>query len=616
MLRHGPPGAAVTGAFALLAGQSRPGNEGAERARAAVSGSHSAVEGHVSLGWTGTAPPDRAWRCLLAGRLWDALDVAELLESDGAGALPLLRGRFALVAWRPGSGQALVAVDQLGAGAVFMSEHAGTLAAATEIRELLRVLPRRPAPDAAAVVGWITRGALARGQTHYEGVRRLPGGHVVEIEGAVWRLRRYWTARYKRPLLSRGEATEAVRSGIAAAVARRAGTARAPGVLLSGGLDSASVAAGAKLAGLPQLRAYSAVFPQHPTIDESGLIATVAAGLGLDSRTSAVEAGSMIAPGIEHLVTWGVPSVSPNLFVHRPLLQAAGEDGVDILLDGQGGDELFGCAAYLLADRLRRGRGLSAIALARRVPGVGAEPSNKVVRRLVREFGLKGMLPLGLHRAARRLRRAEHYAPPWLTPASARIAVETDPAWGWKALDGPRWWAQLADEVMMQRERMGAHDFLRRKISLTGLEGGHPLLDDLDLIELVLCLPPDVSFDAELDRPILRAAMAGLVPDAVRLRVEKSYFNALFDTCLERVDGKVVRELLTSPDAEVAAYVRREAVRSLLIEPPVERRPRSWGWAVWRLVGAECWLRAEADSAFPIRLLETLEASARAGTKS
>lgn len=594
----------MRGAFALLAGRAAPGQEGAERARAAVDGSHSAVDGHLAVGWTGSKPTGRAWCCLLAGRLWGDVDVADLLESEGPGSLARLRGRFALLAWQPGNGRAVVAVDQLGAGAVFLHDDGGTLSAATELRELLRLLRRRPGPDGAGVVRSIAGGALAHGQTLYDGVRRLEGGRCIDIDGASWTERHYWTIRYEDPLpLSREEAAEEVRRGVKTAVGRRAGRAAAPGVLLSGGLDSASVAAAGTLAGLRPLRSYSAVFPEHPTIDESDRIATVAKALGLRSKTFAVDPGSMVGPGIEYLRAWGVPSVSPNLFLHRPLLRAATEDGVDVLLDGQGGDELFGCAAYLLADRLRGGRVASAVDLARRLPGVGGVPSSRIVRQVLREFGVKGMLPLAAHRAARRLRRAEHYAAPWLTAASARIAVETDPAWQWKARAGPRWWAQLADEVTLQRERMGAHDFLRRKHTFAGLEHGHPLFDDLDLIELVLRLPPELSFDSELDRPLLRSGMAGLVPDAVRLRREKNYFNALFDTCLDGVDREVVRSLLTARDAEVQAYVRQDAVRAMLLEPPAERRPRGWGWAVWRLIAVECWLRAESDPAFLDRML-------------
>jgi hypothetical protein len=59
----------------------------------------------------------------------------------------------------------------------------------------------------------------------------------------------------------------------------------------------------------------------------------------------------------------------------------------------------------------------------------------------------------------------------------------------------------------------------------------HPFLD-LDLIELVLGLPPEHGFDAGFSRPLLRRAMREIVPDEVRLRREKTYFDPLLDDCL------------------------------------------------------------------------------------
>ena len=37
---------------------------------------------------------------------------------------------------------------------------------------------------------------------------------------------------------------------------------------------------------------------------------------------------------------------------------------------------------------------------------------------------------------------------------------------------------------------------------------------DLELIELVLSLPPELAFDAQYDRPLLRASMEGVSPSS------------------------------------------------------------------------------------------------------
>jgi asparagine synthetase B (glutamine-hydrolysing) len=186
------------------------------------------------------------------------------------------------------------------------------------------------------------------------------------------------------------------------------------------------------------------------------------------------------------------------------------------------------------------------------------------------------------------------------------LADEARDPWAWKRLPGPRWWAERAEALTVGRLQMGAHDFLRHKNALAGLEGHHPFLDDSDLVELMLRLPPELSFDIRYDRPLLRAAVEKLVPDEIRLRREKSYFNELFLETLGGPDLPALRGLLGDPGAEINAYVHPELVRSLLLDAPAARRGGMWAWAVWRLVTAECWLRHLVDPGLPRRKLERL----------
>ena len=522
------------------------------------------------------------------------------------GMLERLSGRFALALWDRESTSGVLAVDRLAVRALFFCEEDGRLLFASELRPLLGLLSRRPAPDRAAVAHWIAQGLLEHGQTLYDGVRRLEGGHFLALERDGWTKGCYWRPRYTPPpRLPPPTAAAEVRRAVTGAVASRLPGERA-GVLLSGGIDSASVAAvAAGESATGALRAYSALFPEHPTADEGRLIENLTKEIGLAGARVLFRGGSMLAPSLAFLRESEVPSSSPNLHFQQPLLRQAAGDGVEILLDGQGGDELFGCAPYLLADRLRHGNLAASVSLARSLPGAGRHPSGRVVSRLLREYALKGALPYGVHGLAPRIRGAERYAPPWLRAESARLHVERSGRWAWKQLGGPRWWAHLAYTLTIERERMGVYDFLRRKCALAGIEGAHPFLDDVELVALVLGLPPEPAFHPELDRPLLRDAMTGLVPDRVRLRREKSYFNELFVDGVSRTDRPAVERLLGTPDAEVNAYVRPEIVRARLLEAPPQRRGPAWAWALWRLATAECWLRFQSDPSFPGRALDT-----------
>lgn len=563
-------------------------------------------------------------RCALAGRLLEpdglARDLGEPADTgpeilvaaafarDGIAALAGLRGSFAVALWDESAGRGLVAVDQLGAGALFLGETGGVLHFATELEDLLRLLPRRPAPEAAAVVHWLADGFLERGQTLYEGVRRLAGGHALELDTRRWRETHYWAPRYAPPRdVGRAEAVAAVGTGLGRAVGRRVAREAPTGVLLSGGLDSPSIAALLNDANPGQAppRSFSALFPDLPSVDESELVAEVTAHLGLEGRRLALSGGSMLAGALAYQERWGAPTISPNLSFQSPLLDEAARAGVEVLFDGEGGDELFGCPAYLLADLVRRGRPRSAWRLASRFPGLGSRPDRRRVRRYFGEFGLKGAAPHGVHALARRLRGASHYAPAWLTGRAAALEDSTRDPWAWKRVDAPLWWAERSDELTAQREQLGAHDLLRRRNGAFGLEGAHPLLDDLDLVELVLALPPELSFDPSLDRPLLRATMEGTLPDSVRLRPRKSTFDALFVQTLATTDRPHLTRLLTAPDAEVRSYVRADVVRERLLEAPRERRGGAWAWALWRLATAECWLRAQGDPELPRRALDT-----------
>jgi asparagine synthase (glutamine-hydrolysing) len=178
-------------------------------------------------------------------------------------------------------------------------------------------------------------------------------------------------------------------------------------------------------------------------------------------------------------------------------------------------------------------------------------------------------------------------------------------------LDGPRWWADIAYGLTRGIEETGVFEQQRRTAAAAGLDARHPLFD-LDLVELGLRLPPLSSYDRYLNRPVLRAATEGLLPDAVRLRPRKVLFDSLLVDCLAGADAEAVRALL-GPGAELGAYVELERVRAELLEAERLRRaqPFRWMWQVWRLCTAECWLREQAEPSASIPVLEPSPSQAR-----
>jgi asparagine synthase (glutamine-hydrolysing) len=516
----------------------------------------------ADLGLDPATPPGRA--------------IAEGYALIGGSLLKRLRGEFALLVWSEAEQRGLLARDGGATRPLFLAARGDALHFASEVRNLLPLLPGRPAPDAVAMAHWLARAAAPDERTLFDGIVRLAPGAAVRLGPGRWTPFRFWEPRPAPPLeLGPEDAAAALREALGAAVDRSLRGARSPGVMLSGGLDSAVVAAvAAPAAG--SLTAHSGVFPQAPEVDESARIRRVRDWLGLEGVEAELGSGSALEAADEFTREWHLPSPSPNRFVWKPLLAGAAAGGTDVLLDGEGGDELFGCARYLVADRLRGGRLLAAARTARRLPGMGADPRPRWIGRALAVYGARGALPPALHE---RLRGARGSAggPGWLA------APVADDRWAWKSRRGPRWWAHLAS--MLAGDRLGAADHQRREAAMHGLELRHPLRDP-ELAGLVLRLPPELGFDPHVDRPLVRRALARELPADVLGPARKPFFNVLLETALAGPDRERLRELLGDPRPELAALVRTGALRDLLEDP---RGPAALD--LWRLATLELWLR-------------------------
>ena len=577
------------------------------------------AHGPLRVAYSGPASGSRRPLCLLDGYLDNASELSAALDAPagaspedllaagwrrwGRELLPRMRGDFVLLVWDHERCEGLLARDQLGVRSMFLHDASEGLRFAGEIRHLLALLPRRPAPDPVGVAHWLAMSNRPGPATLYAGIRRLNPGAVLLLDRSGVREEGYWAPRFTEPLAgAEPHLAQQMRAALDRAVRRRIGSDGLTGVLMSGGLDSASVAAVAATQAPGRVFAYSGVFPEHPAVDESTLIDELRGALDLPGITAEVRAGGLLASALEAVEAWEMPLVGWGDFWTLPLLRAAAAAGVRVTLGGDGGDELFGARAYLLADRLRAGHPFQAVGLARELPGAGDRPARRQVAGMVGSMAVAGALPYRLHEILRGP-FAGRDAPGWLRPEVTRDLLDSDDPLAWKRLDGPRWWANIAHGLTRGIEETGVFEHQRRRAALAGLEARHPLFD-LDLVELGLRQPPLATFDRYRNRPVLRTAMAGLLPDAVRLRPGKAWFDSLIVDCLAGPDRAAVAGLLSDRSAELRAYVDPSGLERTLLDndPGVSRDRFRWMHQVWRLTTAECWLRAEAnpgDEALP-----------------
>ena len=504
------------------------------------------------------------------------------------------RGAFAEIA---GDGdRALVARDHLGSCPLFYASVGPTLYVASEIAPLLALLPRRPEPDREELARRLARGVGEHGRTLFAGVREVPAAHALLADEHGWRLERYWRPEPRGGLADAdpAAAAAALRAGVEAAVDRHAPGDGRIGVLASGGLDSSAVlactAASARGAGRATPGAWLGV-PELPELDESGFLDDVAAHCATETVRVPVPSGPIVPRATAYLERWALPLEYPGGAFFLPVKEAAAASGVTALLDGEGGDELFGCEPLLIGDRLRSGDIFGAARLVRALgaPSLNARALAVVARRWV----APALLTPNVLKTVRRMRSRP--APEWLRGAARDTAREPEED-RWQRDGEPRWRAHLGWTLTDGRDAFGVHDHLRRMSSMAAVQDVHPFLD-VDLIELVLGLPPQLAFDADLDRALLREAMRGLLPESVRLRPGKVYFGALLRDALLGPDHEAVDSVLTGAPLELGDLVDRDALIALWRGGP-DRCPRgalAWATESWRAFALERWLRREAD---------------------
>ena len=176
----------------------------------------------------------------------DAEYCLHLYEEDGPDALKKLNGSFALMIFDREDRELLIATDRVASHPVYYHQGSGRLVFATQLRPLLRDsrLPRRL--DLRTVFEFFAVGTVLWDHTYFQDVKALPPATAVRISRGNTNSVRYWTPVQDRNHAgSRDQYAEALAEGIRRAVARKTRGDHRFGILLSGGLDSRAVIAGA-----------------------------------------------------------------------------------------------------------------------------------------------------------------------------------------------------------------------------------------------------------------------------------------------------------------------------------------------------------------------------------
>ena len=504
--------------------------------------------------------------------LRDATDTALILHAYrvwGESCVGNLLGDFAFAIWDGERRRLFCARDHFGVKPLFYAEGAGFIVFSSSL-DCVRLHPGvSRALDDQAIADFLRVGSFAGPAiTCFAGIRRLPAAHDLIGETRV-RAKRYWTLpvdgeiRYRRGT----EYVEHFTDLLTRAVADRL-RSRSAGVLMSGGLDSTTIAATAKrcLAADPRpfdLRAYTTVCDRLVTDPERRYAQLTADALAIRIHYRVVDDYQMFERWDKIELRRPEPEADPLLAVHVDQLSDAVANG-RVLLTGHGADPALRVPARYAVDLVKHGK----------FGRLSAEVGRYIMqcRRLPRvRIGTHVRRWLGFAKSA------ADRTPSWLN-ATARMrpaaTMETPPK-----VHPTR---PHAYELLTSADWPSIFETYDPGVTGVPVEVRHPFFDRR-LVEYLLAIPP---MPWSFDKTIVRLAMRGSLPERVRRRPKTV------------AAGDPIVALLQTPDARWVDHF--EAVPALHRYVDRKRVPRVCGEtdqnAVWTNVRPLClnyWLKAQ-----------------------
>jgi len=462
----------------------------------------------------------------------DAVLAAASYRDHGEDGFDRLAGDWVSVVWDPSRGRLVCARAALAMRRLLTWHDGRRFVFGTELTQL--VAAGVPARLNQAFLGELLCRALTTfHETLVGGVERLPAGQLAAA--AVGRRplrRRFDTLRsvVAAPTpVDRDQAAAGLRPRLERAVAAAVDD-DVTGVLVSGGVDSSSVTALAQrlaaAGGSPgRLRPVAVTFPGEAH-DESGWLDALDEHLGSRTLRLLPDAYDWERWRAWTALTWEPPPF-PTAALLCGALRPLAEQGVRVVLTGEGGDDWFRGWRWHWPDLLRTGQ----VAALWRESGDGPPAPRHGLRRATR-VGREAAVPL--------LRPAPAARPPawverrWLARIGLRDrrrAAAAADASAFASHDHRGRWQPAAARVVAP-----VYEAAQQRHSSLGIDWRHPL-HDRRVVEYVLALHGSVLLAATESKPLLRRAVGDLLPAPIRRREGKARFDAAFHDAYAGLGG-------------------------------------------------------------------------------
>jgi len=533
----------------------------------------------------------------LAQRHGIARALAQGYTSKGTDVLATLSGSFVLAILDGRSGEAMLAIDRMGTRPLCYCVAAGTLVFGSTL-DAINAFPAITAEiNRQAIYDYVYFHMVPGPRTIHAGRHRLlPGSFLLWRNGKA-ETRSYWEMRFvedeRRPLPElKKDFLAALREGV-----REAAQDGTVGTFLSGGTDSSTIAGLlSEVTGKPA-RTYSIGF-EAQGYDEMHYARIAARHFGTRHHEYYVTPEDVVnaIPQIAavHDQPFGNSSAVPTYYCAK----LAREDGVDTLLGGDGGDELFGgneryAKQYLyslysdLPRALRKGL-IEPVAFLPPEIGIAGK-----VQRYIRNASLPMPARYDNYNLLERLGADNVFTADFLDTVDAqqpRAMME-------QAYNSAQAQSLINRMLALDLKYTLADNDLpkvARSCELARVEARFPMLNDA-LVAFSARLPPELKLKRTRLRYFFKQALRGFLPDEIIAKT-KHGFGLPFGPWFQAHQGLRQIALDSLADLKQRRIVRPEFIDELT-SVHVQSHAKYYGTMVWVLMMLEQWLRQHGAAA-------------------
>ncbi len=441
----------------------------------------------------------------------------------GSGCLGRFNGMWAFVIFDKRKNRILMSRDRIGVKPLYWWKNGGTFAVASEIKQFFTLPGFKRKPNGRICCLYLATGYENPPETFFEGIHAFPPGHFAEIdiENPDVRPERFWIPAeidpayrgQSRTLPNEKEITDKISGMFSNAVKFRLRSDVPVGGCLSGGLDSSAIFMEMEnLQPETTFNAFSACFDDE-SIDERPFMEAVVGASGARHIKSFPTDDELIDDLEVFLKQHDEPVGSISMYAQYRIMKSARENKIPVLLDGQGGDELFSGywpSYFLYLNRLKRDSGV--VALLSHLAGAASPGGN---RALISEIW-------GGIREFRR--RSSSSGMPFLLRPESKALLE--------GIEVSRWHTKaqaLEPEEYRKAEIFRIHlprllKWEDRNSMAFSIESRVPFLD-VNLVQFVLSIPPGMNMRNGWTKYLFRKAMDGRLPEKICWRRDKKGFE-------------------------------------------------------------------------------------------